>query len=404
MIVNPTSERNIISICLRENDSIISVEGNEVYPEHFGVKANRYIYEAMVYLFSKKQPPTPMAISEVLSDSRAKSAIEELGGLDYLQTLSEGRAIRENLDIYCMKVKQAYTRRMVFNICESTKDFVLSDKSEVLNPSEIIGELERKITDLSVNTSSSTETYKMGDETEEVLSKRAEHPDTVPGLETGWVQVDSLTNGGQPGDLIIVVAESKTGKSVTLTNWATNFGIIDKIPVLYIDTEMSHREQEDRILSRMTGIPAKEITNGMFVMDTVHGKAVDKVEKLRKAREEMNLGEYYHIYMPNFTIESVTALVRKFKMQLGIQALFFDYIKIPSSQGSFRDVQEYQALGFFTSGLKDIAGLLKIPVYTAAQANRSNLGEVNKDASSIGGSYRILQLASNQPIENNLLN
>jgi replicative DNA helicase len=61
---------------------------------------------------------------------------------------------------------------------------------------------------------------------------------------------------------------------------------------------------------------------------------------------------------------------------------------------SLNKMQEYQALGFFTSGLKDIASTLSIPVVTAAQTNRTNLGEVDKDASSIGGSYRILQLAT----------
>ena len=393
-MVSPTSERNIISICLRNNDSIIDVEGNGLYPEHFGVKANRYIYQAMVYLYSKQQSPTPMAISEVLADAKARKSLDEIGGLDYLQTLSEGRAKEDNLEIFCMKVKQSYTRRAVYDICEDTKSFVIGEQSEVLNPSEIIGELERKITDLSVSASDTTDVYKMGDETEEVLAERAEHPDTVPGLETGWTQFDTITNGGQPGDLICVVAESKTGKSVTLTNWATKFGIIDQIPVLYIDTEMNHREQEDRILSRLTGIPANEIMNGMFLMDTIHGKGEDKILLLKEAREKLGLGAYYHIYMPHFTIESVTAVARKFKMQFGIEALFFDYIKIPSSQGSFAEVKEYQALGFFTSGLKDIAGLLKIPVYTAAQTNRSDLGGTDKDATSIGGSYRILQLAS----------
>lgn len=297
-IVNPTSERNIISICLRNSNNVIAVENNEVYPKHFGVESHRYIYEAIVYLFSKKQKPTPMAIREVLSDVKAKKALDDIGGLDYLQTLADGRASEDNINIFCMKIKQAYTRRELFEICETTQDFVLSDKSEILNPTELIGSLEKQITDLSVETQSNNEVYKMGDETDVVLTERAEHPDTVPGLETGWTQFDDLTNGGQPGDLITVVAESKTGKSVTLTNWATKLGIIDKIPVLYIDTEMNHREQEDRILARLTGIPAKEITNGMFVMDTVYGTAQEKMAKLAKAREELGLGEYYHIYMP----------------------------------------------------------------------------------------------------------
>ena len=64
-------------------------------------------------------------------------------------------------------------------------------------------------------------------------------------------------------------------------------------------------------------------------------------------------------------------------------------------------MQEYQALGFFTSGLKDLAGMLKIPIYTACQTNRNDLDTDEPDASNIGGSYRILQLASKLIFLNN---
>jgi replicative DNA helicase len=203
------------------------------------------------------------------------------------------------------------------------------------------------------------------------------------------------TGGACEGDLIVVCAESKTGKSVTLTNWATKISIIDQLPILYIDTEMNERQQEDRILANLTGIPESEIRSGMYVVDTEFGTAEDKVKKLKAAREMLNLGHYYHVYMPHFTIEKVAALVKQFQRQMGIVALFFDYIKIPSSAaGGFKNAQEYQQLGFFTSGLKDLAGILKIPVFSACQANRDDLGNTEKDAKSIGGSYRILQLAS----------
>ena len=61
----------------------------------------------------------------------------------------------------------------------------------------------------------------MGDKLGERLQARAEQPEEVPGLPTGWAKFDKATRGGQAGDLIIVNAESKTGKSVTLLNWAT---------------------------------------------------------------------------------------------------------------------------------------------------------------------------------------
>lgn len=384
----------MISICLRDSEKIIDVESSDIFAEHFGVAGHKYIFVAMMYLYSKKIKPTPMAIMEVLSGDKSKKAVEELGGLEYLMLLEETNIPPDNLPIFIEKIKQSYTRRMLVNISDDVKEFVLSNKAEVLNPSELISYVEEKIADLSVNTSTTDEVYKMGDKTDEVLEQRAKNPSQVPGLEVGWTQFDRLTNGACPGDLIVLVAPSKVGKSVTLTNWATKFAIKDQIPILYIDTEMNEREQEDRILANLTGIPHNEIVSGLYVLDTVNGKAEDKLARLKIAREELKLGHYYHIYMPQFSIEKVTALAKKFVMQFGIQVLFFDYIKIPSNQANFRDAQEYQKLGFFTSGLKDLAGMLKIPVFTAAQTNRNDLDNDNPDASDIGGSYRILQLAT----------
>lgn len=372
---------------------LIDVESKNVFAEHFGVPAHRHMFMAMMYLKSKTIKPEPMAIMEVLSGD-AKKTVEEIGGLDYLLLLTETNIPTDNLQIFIEKVKQSYTRREVAKAADEVKSLVMSERSEVMNPSEIVGYAEQKLVDIGVNTQSAEEVYKMGDDTERVLEMRAETPEQVPGLEVGWEQYDRITNGAAGGDLIIVVAPSKTGKSVTLTNWATKLSITDQLPVLYIDTEMSSREQEDRIIANLSGIPQAEIVSGMYVMDTEAGTAEEKIPRLKKARKELKLGNYYHVYMPQFTIEAVTALVRKFQMQFGIVAMFFDYIKIPSNQADFKTAQEYQRLGFFTSGLKDIAGMLDIPVFTAAQTNRTDNATESPDESNIGGSYRILQLAT----------
>ena len=201
-----------------------------------------------------------------------------------------------------------------------------------MNPSELISEIENKLTNLSNEVQQTGEIYKMGTLAEEILRERATSPNSIPGLEIGWNKFDYYTNGGQPGDLILVCARAKTGKSTLLTNWAVKLGIKDKIPVLYFDTEMDSRQQEDRILSILSGVPNKEIVSGMYVTDTENGKAEDKITALKSAVQELKDGNYFHIYMPNFTIEKVNAVAKKFKLQHNIQAIFFDYLKLPSSQ------------------------------------------------------------------------
>lgn len=394
MVSSPRSEGNILSICLRESEKLIEVEGEDVFAEHFSVEGNKYTYMAMIYLMSKQIKPTPMAIMEVLTTDTAKKAVEELGGLEYLTLLEESYVPSDNLKIFINKVKQSHIRKQLCQIADEVKEFAISEQAEVLNPSELVGFAEKRVLDLSVNNTRTEDVYKMGDDTESVLEERAKTPSQVPGLEVGWTQYDRLTNGAQGGDLIVLCAPSKTGKSVTLNNWSTKISIIDQLPTLYIDTEMNSREQEDRTLANLSGIPHDEIVSGMYVMDTVNGTASEKIAKLKVAREQLKSGNSYHIYMPQFTIEKVTALARKFQMQFGIVALFFDYIKIPSNQADFRTAQEYQRLGFFTSGLKDLAGMMNIPVFTACQANRSDIDTENPNESNIGGSYRILQLAS----------
>lgn len=387
---------------MKNPNKIIDVQSHEIQPEYFLVEANRYIYSAIEYLFQKRQTPTAFAIIEVLQNKQAKEVIEEFGGIEYLTVLSESNIDEDTLDIFCEKLKQAYTRYELYKICEQTQNFVFSDKMEVLNPTEIIGEHEKKITQLVTDMQQISDVYKMGDDTEQVLRNRAEHPNEVPGLEVGWNKFDYYTNGGQPGDLIMLCARAKTGKSTTLTNWATKIGIGDKVPVLYFDTEMTQREQEDRILSILTGIHHKEIVSGMYVLDTPFGKADEKQEKLKRAIEQLKEGEYYHIYMPGFTMEKVNALANKFKNQYNVQAIFFDYLKFPANQmGTLKTVAEWQMLGYIASGLKDLAGKLEIPVYAGCQENRSDTKGEMKDERNVGGSDRILQLATKLIFLNN---
>lgn len=395
IINNPTSERSLLSLCLNNADLLVEVEGAEVFSQHFTIPAHRHIFTAMMYLYSKGITPTPISIIEVITDKKAKEEIEEFGGLSYIEDMTLMDIDKSNLKIFCQKIKQTYARKEIYDICESTKNFMLSDESETLNPSELVGIVESKITEIACNTVNENGVHKMGTGLKERLEERAKRPTLVAGLEVGWEICDRVTNGGQAGDLIIVCARAKMGKSVVLTTWAKKFSVEDELPVLYIDTEMTSEEQEDRIVSMITKIPVHEIVTGLFAIDTEEGTAKEKIAKIKDAIDLINKSPYYHVYMPNFSTEKVVSLAKQYKSKYNIQALFFDYIKVPASGSStLNSMKEYQALGFFTSTLKDLAGILKIPVYSAVQENRNDEKGTEKGAGNVAGSDRILQLAT----------
>lgn len=375
---------------------LLDVEAKGIEPVYFGVQANRYIYIAMQYLFNKGQTPTPISIMEVITSDAGKKSIDEVGGMNYIASIQDTFITQDNLDLFCDKVKQAFTRRRIYEICKQTEGEMLDEKSEVLNENELLGLIEKRVTELTSDAViGQKDVYKMGDKTDEVLETRAKTPAYIPGLETGWKQFDTLTGGFQQGDFIVLVARSKTGKSVTLTNWATELGVKQQLPVLYIDTEMTAREQEDRILANLANIPHSEITSGLYALDTDYGTAEEKRIRLNEAKKSLREGNYFHAYMPDMNIDKVKTLVKKYKAQFGICALFFDYLKLTSNMASsLRSSQEYQQLGFMASALKELGGSLGIPVITCAQENRIDVKGTTKDASNVGGSDRILQNAT----------
>lgn len=391
----PNVERSILSICLQMPDKIIEVKAKEVKGDMFMIEANKYIFYSIDYLYSKKQTPNPILVYEVLKDQKARKTVEEFGGIDYLNILAEQRITPDSLDFLCEKLKQNYTRQRIIEVCQDSILTLSSDDAENIDIPDLIHKVEEPLNDLTLSVQQTEEIYKMGTRIEDVLEERADNPNSVPGLEVGWNKVDYYTGGGRPGNLIMVCARAKTGKSTLLTNWATSLSIQDKIPVLYFDTEMSSREQEDRILSILSGVPEREIEAGTFVVDTENGKAKDKIEKIKNGVKMMKEGKYFHIYMPSYNIEKVVAISKKFKIQEDIQAIFFDYLKVPASSAkSFKSVAEWQLFGFLAQELKDLAGQLKIPIWSACQENRAEVVGGKKDARNIGGSDRILQNVS----------
>lgn len=394
-IINPGSERNILSICLKNQNRIVDCEMEGLEPHHFLVPAHQYIYMSIAYLTSRNTKPTPMAIVETMTDKVMQEAIEEIGGISYLMALESAKIHEENLEIFADKIKQSYTRMKLHEMSDKLKLDILNTKAEVLNPTELIAIAEGMIQSIESEVTIKREDYKLGDDTEEVLRERAETPDAVPGLEVGWPKFDRYTQGGQPGDLIMICARSKVGKSALLLNFAVTMAIKDKLPILYIDTEMSSRSQEDRALAMLSGVPESEIVSGMFMLDTDAGKSQDKIDKLNEATEMLQSGYFHYISMPTFTTETVEATVRGYKLKHNIVAVFFDYLKFPANQQNrLNSAQEWQMLGFTASGLKDLATELEIPIYSACQENRIDVEGTNKNASNVGGSDRILQLAT----------
>lgn len=394
LISNPSAERAILTLCIKNIDNLIECNTNDLFSDHFSIKANSYIYTAICYLVESenvKNIDSNVLYTVLSTNSKATEELEKLGGMSYVDNLCQSYVNEENLNVFIKQVKENSSKRMLFGLAEDLKKEVFTEK----HINEILDDAQKKILGLMLESTNEEKVYKVGSTLRERLKERAENPKDVYGYRLGWNKFDYYTQGLENNDLIVVVAPSKTGKSALLENMTRILTLDSGLKGLYIDTEVNDEQFEDRLISMVSGIPFSEIRNGKFNENTEFGTKEEKLAKMNTAIELIERNKIFHIYMPDFSIEKVNALIRKYKIQESIDYCVFDYIKLPNDEvKSLNTSQEYQKLGYFTTCLKDMAGICDMPIITACQSNRNNLDSKEPDASDIGGSYRILQLAS----------
>lgn len=388
MFERPGIERAILSLC--KNNKAFHTISSEVKEEYFLTLGHRIIFCVIMHLKCNEnvEKLDSMAIYSTITQQEAKEEIDSLGGLEYIQAILNA-VIFNNTELYIKQLREAYMRdymyKEAYNLKLMLEDTETSPKDSMLNFENKIGELYKS--------ENNTNVVKVGTGLKERMKERLNNPKEVFGYKIGWKNFDKIGQGLQSNDLIVVVGESKTGKSTLLTNWAERL-CSSGLSGLYIDTEMEYEEFEDRLVSIVSGVPFEEIRNGKYGTNTEYGNAEDKMTAVENATTKVENMKLYHVYMPDFNFESVSAEAKFYKEQHNIDFLVFDYIKLPNSDSKNINAKEYERLGVFTTCLKDLAGKLRIPVITACQANRTQMGNTEPDAGSIQGSYRILQLAS----------
>jgi hypothetical protein len=175
--------------------------------------------------------------------------------------------------------------------------------------------------------------------------------------------------------------------STCLAGWGINICYHSNVPVLYLDTEMGEKMFGYRMISNLTKIPYKELTNRTFTHDN------DTIEALDLAVELIESGRFKYKYLPRFTPDSLRYEIKKFIKQEGYGVVFFDYIKLPDGL-DLKFANETQQLGYLATALKSIGGELGIPIVTAVQYNRDAVGkEGNLSSAYISASDRILHYA-----------
>lgn len=166
----------------------------------------------------------------------------------------------------------------------------------------------------------------------------------------------------EPGELVLVQAKYKQGKSALLMNEAVH-KLQNGVPTLVVDSEMSTRQYTERLLSHISSVSNKKIKNGTY--------SEEEWQRVQEARAWLKRQPFVHIYDPNMNMDKLYSICKMLKRKIDLGFVVYDYLKFNNGTSS----EIYNVLGAKCDFLKNkIAGELDLPVLSAAQLNRA--GEI----------------------------
>lgn len=361
LFYRPSDERTVLSLCLRSIDHFYDLATKMTATDFLG-QEHQLMYALLSNFVDKGvvKVDLPMFISQAQSDG----VIDLVGGVHYIQSIYNIEASFENFELYVTTLLEASTKYKAYVALTQHLDMFTKNAQAGESSLALINKVETSMLDMTSRNILSEDPTLFGDTLDEYIEERKNKLIKMTGLSTGFPILDRQIDGMIPGTLMVIGARKKMGKSSFLTNIAIHNAFRTGAPVLYIDTELTYSEFKTRALSIISGIPERAIKHG--------GYSDMDYRRLKSAQRVIERGKLFHKYMPGYSVEKVVALCKKYKLREDIGLIVFDYLKEPDLASTDGNRKEYQLLGDITTKLKDLSGILNVPVLTAVQLNRQN--------------------------------
>ncbi len=332
-------------------DVIESVRGIDFYiPKH------EVIFEAILTLYSHGEPTDVIAVTDELTKS---GSLSRAGGADYLHTLTAIVPTAANAGFYASLVaEKAVLRRLVeagtrivqmgYASEGEVTDLVNNAQAEIY---QVAGGVEAE--DFIPLTEAVTTAM---DEIEAAKGRDG----SMTGVPTGFHDLDSLTNGLHPGQLILVAARPALGKSTLALDFARAASIKHNMPTIIFSLEMGRSEIAMRLLSAEASVPLQAMRKG-----TVDARDWTTIAA---TRGRINDAPLYIDDSANMTLVEIRAKCRRLKQKVGLRMVIIDYLQLMTSGKRVESRQ--QEVSEFSRALKLMAKELQVPVVALSQLNR----------------------------------
>jgi replicative DNA helicase len=361
---NFVAEKIILS-CLLINYEAIEITMKTVQPETFYFINHQEIYKAIIEMYRKKIPINVFSVNDFLKET---GCLNKIGGTKVLLELLNQIPNLVYLEEYIQLIQDKFLRRALIKLGYET---INSAYITNIPLEKILNDFEKKSFALTNELTKEKQfaTAELFSTVFLELKQKALKPD-LPGVASGFYDLDSLTQGFQKSDLIILAGRPSMGKTAFVLNLTENILKQYKLPIIFFSLEMSKEQLIYRLLANETGISQTRLKLGNLYKEDWY--------ELKKSIQEYSQLPFFIDDQPNLTTLNIRSRIKKILFEQNkVGLIIIDYLQLLLNSKS-KSENRVQEISQITRTLKNIAKEFQIPIIALSQLSRNVENRVNK--------------------------
>jgi len=350
------AEQAVISAILLDPEAILRAT-EYVDDSMFYREAHRRVFRAMLGLSERGDVIDPLTLSEEMART---GDLDAAGGRDFIAYLVDVVPTAANVEYHAKIVREKALRRRLIEVSTA----IVSDAFESSrSASELLDEAEHRI--FEVNQTRGTDGFTRVKELMYEAMERIEQlhlaGESITGIPSGFKDLDEMTAGFQPSDLIIVAARPSMGKTAFCLNLAQNAALDAKHGVAFFSLEMSKQSLLQRMLTSEARIDAQRLRKGKL--------RDDEFVQLGRAAGLLSQAPIWIDDTPAISLLEMRSKARRLKSEHDIGLIILDYLQLMQGPPGVENRQ--QEISVISRSLKALARELRVPVIALSQLSRA---------------------------------
>ena len=355
---NIEAEQAVLGAMLIKKEAISEV-AQMLDDSDFYREAHRIVFQAMLELFNRNEAVDLITVTEQL---RKDENMEKVGGIAFVTSLANSVPTAANVEYHAKIVKEKAQMRNLINSATAIAGMGYEDVEDV---ADVMDKAEKMILEVAArrNNGDFTPIKNILLNTFSKIEQLYESKGGITGLSSGFKDLDKLTSGLQPSDLILVAARPSMGKTAFTLNIATNVAVKEKKAVAFFSLEMSKEQLVQRMLCSEGAIDSQRLRIG----------EPDEKDwtKLISAADRLAAAPIFIDDTAGITVMELRSKARRLKAEYDLQLIVIDYLQLMQGRSSKGSDNRQQEISEISRSLKALARELNVPVIALSQLSRS---------------------------------